>query len=363
MRIAEFLDIAQALAPRELAMEWDNSGLQVGALDWETERALLCLDVDNIALEAALETGAGLIVAHHPLIFRALKQISDPLLLRLIQHKIAVVSLHTNLDTAPGGVNHALAARLGLKVLENLSDSTGEQWQRVSVSVPESHAERLRNALTDAGAGRIGMYSACTELWPVEGTFRAGEGTDPFTDGDVDATGLSHMRELKLECMCDRARLASVLAAARAAHPYETPAIYHFPVANANPAYGLGLVCAPEKPLTLATLAERVRHTLRCPDPRVWAAGMPEDKMLERIAICGGSGASMLRDAARKADVYVSGDLGYHALLESPIPVIDAGHFYTEYPALEALAANLEARGMPCTVLPMDKHSWPRNMR
>ena len=86
------------------------------------------------------------------------------------------------------------------------------------------------------------------------------------------------------------------------------------------------------------------------------------DKPLRRIAVCGGSGGSLLKEAARKADVFISGDLSYHSLLESSIPAIDAGHFYTEYPALESLAEVLEGCGLPCNVLPAGLHDWVRNI-
>jgi dinuclear metal center YbgI/SA1388 family protein len=362
MKIAEFMQHVQQFAPLATALDWDNSGLQLGNLEWETQRAMLCLDVNQAALEAALEAGAGLIVAHHPLIFRPLKQISDPLLLALAQHKIAVLSLHTNLDVAPMGVNHALAAKLGLQVLDILSHSTGETWYRVGLGVPPDHLETLKEAVFAAGGGSIGNYGDCATFWPVEGIFRPRDDAHPSTLGEVDAGGQSHVREVQMEFMCAGARLSGVLAAIRAAHPYETPALYYFAVSSGDPAYGLGLVCETASPVTLDELGSLCKQALSCPAPRLWSAGKPRDARFSRIAICGGSGGSLLRDAARTAEVFISGDISYHSFLESSIPVIDAGHFYTEYPVLDILAGILEGYGLACDVLPMARHDFPARM-
>lgn len=109
-----------ALAPKALAAEWDNVGLLVGDGDREVRRVLVALDVTEAVAEEAGRIGAGLIVAHHPVIFHPAKSVTDRdpagrLLLRLVRSETAAVCMHTNLDAARGGVNDALAAALGLE--------------------------------------------------------------------------------------------------------------------------------------------------------------------------------------------------------------------------------------------------------
>ena len=118
------------LAPRDLAQSWDNVGLLVGDSKQEVHRVLVALDVtEEVAVEAD-KTGAELIVAHHPVLFIPAKDVTDRtltgrVLLRLAERGISSICMHTNLDAAPGGVNGALAARLGLEEVESLGDEGG----------------------------------------------------------------------------------------------------------------------------------------------------------------------------------------------------------------------------------------------
>lgn len=356
MKIKDILTHLDKIAPLSLAMDWDNCGLLIGDKEAEVTKVFITLDVTPRAVELAIALDADLIVSHHPLIFRALKKINDALLLKLIQKEIAVIALHTNLDVAPGGVNHALAAKLGLKVLDHLSPGTGERWHHVSVTVPEEYASSLRAAVFEAGAGLIGAYDSCSTLHPVKGSFYALPGSDPFLKGE----GLVEVEEQELEFMVDSGRLNAVLAAITKAHPYQTPAIYHFPVANSNPAFGLGLVCQSETPLNLNELKELCRKGLKNPAPRLWSAGRDIGFCPQRIAICGGSGGSLLQSAAAKADIFISGDFSYHQLLDAAIPVIDAGHFFTEYPVLDILAGHITHFGLPVEVMKMEDHEFYR---
>ena len=111
-----------ALAPLELQMSFDNSGFLFGRKNAGVTKALLALDVTPAVVEEAIGLGAELIVSHHPLIFSPLKSVTEEKLLRLAQHQIGVISMHTNLDIAQGGVNDVLLAALGAKVLGELDE-------------------------------------------------------------------------------------------------------------------------------------------------------------------------------------------------------------------------------------------------
>ena len=120
MKIKEVLSALERFAPLPLQESWDNAGLQVGLTETEVSGALLCLDVNEQIVDEAIRRGCNLIVSHHPLLFRGLKQISDltdvqRTVIRAIEHHICVVSMHTNMDNAKGGVNFKIAEKLGLR--------------------------------------------------------------------------------------------------------------------------------------------------------------------------------------------------------------------------------------------------------
>ncbi len=361
MLISELLTRLETKAPASLALAWDNVGLLLGDQTRNFRKVLITLDVTPNAVNAALKTGADLILAHHPLIFKPIHRINDPLLLKLAENKIAVICLHTNLDVAPDGVNHALAAKLGLQVTGQLSSEQGGKWYHLSVTVPIGHANKVAEAVFLAGGGRIGNYSSCSARHHVTGTFEAGESAKPFIPG-VLSQPRTTVSEEELEFMVDDSSLPTVLKAVKASHPYETPLVYWFPVASPNPGYGLGLVGKLSSNLSLTEIAKLVSERLRCPHPWLWTAGLDPGTRIERIAVCGGAGASLLPSAESYADLFISGDLSYHTLLESRVPVIDAGHFYTEYPVLETLERWLKGWNLDCAILPREEHEYRLRM-
>lgn len=114
-------DIVQAMnrfAPVELAESWDNVGLLVGNSNRDVSKIIVMLDLDENGLKEALDVGADMIVTHHPFIMSGLKAVTDPVILDLIENKISVCSMHTNLDCADSGVNQVLAETLGLEEIE-----------------------------------------------------------------------------------------------------------------------------------------------------------------------------------------------------------------------------------------------------
>ena len=120
MKIKEVLSALERFAPLPLQESWDNAGLQVGLTETEVSGALLCLDVNERIVDEAIAKGCNLIVSHHPLLFRGLKTISDltdvqRTVRKALKSDICVVSMHTNMDNAKGGVNFRIAQKLGLQ--------------------------------------------------------------------------------------------------------------------------------------------------------------------------------------------------------------------------------------------------------
>ena len=180
-------DIANALemfAPLPLQDDFDNSGLQIGLTDAEVAGVLLCLDVTEAIVDEAIASGCNLIISHHPIIFKPLKRITgsnyiERLIIKALANGIAIYSAHTNLDNAAEGINNRLARIIGMQNVRILLPKE-DSLLKLSVYVPVSHADAVRNALFAAGCGNIGNYDSCSYNVEGYGTFRAGEGCNPF---------------------------------------------------------------------------------------------------------------------------------------------------------------------------------------
>ena len=129
MKIKEVVGALERFAPLPLQEDYDNAGLQVGLTEAEVSGALLCLDVTETIVDEAISSGCNLIVSHHPLIFRALKRLVDAdevqkTVAKAIRNNITIVSMHTNIDNAKGGVNFKIAEKLGLEEVAFLEKKT-----------------------------------------------------------------------------------------------------------------------------------------------------------------------------------------------------------------------------------------------
>jgi dinuclear metal center YbgI/SA1388 family protein len=135
--VADILQYIETLAPRSMKMDWDNVGLLCGSHNDKVTKILVALDPFEHVCQEAAEWGAELIVTHHPIIFQALKSVTDDTsvgrgIRTLIRHDISAINAHTNLDQAPGGVNDVLAGTLGLENVQVIDacgvDEEGRQW-------------------------------------------------------------------------------------------------------------------------------------------------------------------------------------------------------------------------------------------
>jgi len=349
VRVQDLLGLLHGLYPPDLAEEWDNVGLQVGDPAAAVERLMVALDPSTAALTAASEQGAQLLVTHHPLLFKPMRRLTpdDPVgrvIWQAVRSDVAIAAAHTNLDVAADGLNSWLAARLELADAEPLQSLTG-QLLKLVVFVPVDHVETVAEALFAGGAGHVGGYDQCSFRAPGIGTFRPGPGTRPFI-------GTAGQRELvdevRLETVVPQRRLNRVLEKLVKAHPYEEVAYDLVPLANQLPGVGLGRIGRLKASQTLGGFAERVKKALDCQSVRL--VGPPE-RTVDKVAVCGGSGAGLIQEARRQgADVLITGDVKYHEARlaeELDLALLDAGHFATERLAVGELAARLgtEAAG------------------
>lgn len=332
------------LAPPELAESWDNVGLLVGDTGREVRTVLVALDASDRVLAQATEAGAELIVAHHPLLFVPVKRLVEDqgvgsLLRRLVREERALLAAHTNLDSAPRGLNHHVAELLGLRDLRPLLPSEAHPLLKLVVFVPVDAVETVRAAVCDAGAGHIGHYRDCTFGAAGIGTFRPLEGTHPYigTKGELES-----VNEVRLETVVPRPALGGVLRTLLAAHPYEEVAYDVIPLENAWPGAGLGRIGTLPQPMTAVDFRAHVAAVLRT--ERIGLIGDP-DRRVRTVALCTGAGGDYTEHARRAgADLYLTGEVKHHQALQAraqgPV-VLDAGHFGTERPAVDLLARTL----------------------
>jgi dinuclear metal center YbgI/SA1388 family protein len=343
-RAQEIIEAVEKIAPKALAEDWDNPGLQVGDPGSEVDRVLVALTPLPEVFDEAEETGANFLLFHHPLVFRSLEKVNTAfypgdLIARAIKGNLTVHAAHTNYDAAPGGVSVALAESLGLSGPSRILAPRGA-LRKLVVFVPKENADEISDALTEVGAGVIGEYTHCTFRTPGTGTFFGEENTDPYAG---EKGRLERVPELRLETVVPAHAAGRAAAAVRAAHPYEEPAFDLYPVHGHPEGCGYGRVGTLPEPLAPEEFRDQVSASLGFPARLV--ANPDPARRIERVAVLGGSGGSFLRKAtASDADAYVTGDLDYHdALLAESLGLVavDAGHAATELPSLEPLARRL----------------------
>ncbi|MDR1330843.1 MAG: Nif3-like dinuclear metal center hexameric protein [Tannerella sp.] len=331
MKIKDILTEIERLAPLPLQEGFDNAGVQVGDAEREATGALICLDVTEAVADEAVEKGCNLIVSHHPLAFKPFKSLTgrtyvERCLIKACRHDLVIYAAHTNLDNAYGGVNYRLAELTGLRQVRTLSPQKNALL-KLSVFVPEAHAEAVRSALFDAGAGHVGKYDSCSFNLTGEGTFRAGEGVRPFCG----ETGKLHReREVRIETILPAFLKNAVTRALLAVHPYEEPAFDFYPLSNTWNTTGSGIIGElPER--------ENVRHFLSRIRTLLKADGLRHSDYpgtsVRRIAVCGGSGAFLIPEAmAAGVDAFITGEAKYNDFydVEGRMLLIVAGHYETE---------------------------------
>ncbi|MDD2852405.1 MAG: Nif3-like dinuclear metal center hexameric protein [Desulfuromonadaceae bacterium] len=338
-KVADIVGIVNKFAPVVLAEPWDNSGLQVGDPSAEVFRIMVALDPTAEVITSALASSCQLLVTHHPLIFKPLTSISTAtplgaLLHTAIKNGLSILSLHTNYDIATGGLNDVLASTIGLPDSVPLKVTSSSELVKLVVFVPAAQLALVRSALFPFAAAQ-GNYCDCSFSGGGVGTFTPTAGAQPFI-GTVGK--LSEVSEERLELLVERSRLSRAVRVLRDVHPYEEPAFDLYPLFNEGEKRGLGRIGSLSAPCTLEEYAARIGTALRTPALRY--TGDPHT-MVTRVALCSGSGASLLHDAVRAgADVLVTGDVKYHDAREAEnmgLAFIDAGHFSTEIIMVEEI--------------------------
>lgn len=338
MKIQDIISFLESVASPALQESYDNAGLLTGNSHWACTGLITTLDATEEVVLEAMEKKCNLIVAHHPIIFGGLRKITgkgyvEKTIIMAIKNDIAIYAIHTNFDNVLHGVNAAIADKLGL-INRSVLQPKNDTLKKIFSFVPVEYAEKVRSAIFAAGAGHISNYSECSFNVPGDGTFKPGEGTNPFT-GKI---GERHIEdEIKMEMMYPAWLEKNIVKAMMTAHPYEEVAYDIISLDNQNQQVGSGLIGDLPEQLDenkfLLLLKERfnlsvIRHTsLMC-------------KPVKKVALCGGAGSFLIGAAIESgADFYISSDIKYHEFFDANgrLMIADIGHYESEQFTIDLL--------------------------
>ena len=331
MKIKEIISCLESYAPLSFQESYDNSGLIAGDPLQNIESALLSIDVTEEVINEAIKLGSGLIISHHPLLFRPIKKLSgdsyvERCLIKAIRNNIALYAAHTNVDAVRTGVNMKISDKLGL-INTHILIPRKEELRKLVFFVPSSHAAKVREKVFQAGAGHIGNYDQCSFNAAGDGTFRGSEDTNPF----VGVKGQFHVeKEIRIETIYPVYREHSVIKALLDAHPYEEVAYDIYPLANTYPQAGSGMIGELPEPVSETVFLKNLKKIFKAGVVR--HSGLLKKK-IRKVAVCGGSGSQFLEQAINDgADIYITADIRYHQFFDADRKIIiaDIGHYESE---------------------------------
>ncbi len=338
MNITAILSFLESLAPLVYQESYDNCGLLTGSSARECTGVMVTLDTtDAVVMEAVLRK-CNLVVTHHPIIFGGLKKISadnyvGKAVIAAIKNDIAIYAIHTNLDNVIGGVNGKMAGLLGL-INQKVMNPVPAGLKKLFVFVPDTHLEKVRDAVFRAGAGHIGNYSEAGFITEGTGSFKAGKGAHPFV-GEEDRR--HYEKESRLETIFPAFLETSIVAAMISAHPYEEVAYDILDLANRDPSLGSGLIGDLPEEMDEKAFLTLVRETFRV---SVIRHTRFRNRPIRKCALCGGAGSFLIPKAlAGGADVFLTADLKYHEFFDAgdQLLIADLGHFESEQYTIDLL--------------------------
>jgi dinuclear metal center YbgI/SA1388 family protein len=331
MKLKEIINCLQNFAPLQYQEAYDNAGLLIGNQETEITAALISLDTTEAVIDEAIKLNCNLIISHHPIIFSGLKKINgnnyvERVIIKALQNNIAIYAAHTNLDNVHSGVNAKIAQKLGLINCNILSPKTN-LLKKLITFCPAEKADEVRAALFTAGAGNIGNYSECSYNNEGFGTFRAGEGANPYV-GEMGKLNIE--TEIRIETIYPAHLESKILKALFATHPYEEVAYDLYNLTNVSNRVGAGLIGELKEEQDEMSFLHFVKQTMQAKGIRYTAL---RNKKIKKIAVCGGSGSFLLADAIKaNADIFITADYKYHQFFdaENNIVIADIGHYESE---------------------------------
>lgn len=331
MKIKEILSILEEMAPLAYAEDFDNVGLLVGDANADAKGVLVCHDALETVIDEAIEKQCNLVVCFHPILFSGIKKITgknyvERSILKAIKNDIAIYAVHTALDNHQTGVNKIFCDALGLINTKVLVPKQNFIQKLVTYTIPEN-VEQLRNALFDAGAGKIGNYEDCSFNSKGIGTYMGNENSNPEIGERFEFV---EAEEVKIEVTFEKYLQPKILRALFSNHVYEEVAYEVYSLQNSHQQIGLGMTGELPVEMNEADFLKMVKEKMDCGGIRhTQFLGKP----VKKVAVLGGSGSYAIKNAiAAGVDAYVTSDLKYHNFYEAENQILlaDIGHFESE---------------------------------
>ena len=331
MTIKDIIVLLEEMAPLAYAEDFDNVGLLVGNANNEATGVLVCHDALENVIDEAIAKNCNLVVCFHPILFSGIKKITgknyvERTVIKAIKNDIAIYAVHTALDNHKNGVNKMFCDALGLVNTKILIPKQHFIKKLVTYTVPEN-AEKLRNALFEAGAGNIGNYEDCSFNSNGTGTYKGNENSNPKVGERLEFV---QAEEVKIEVIFEKHLQSKILKALFTNHLYEEVAYEIYDLQNEHQNIGLGMVGELENEMNEVDFLNFVKIKMQC-------GGIRHSKFLnkpiKKVAVLGGSGSFAIKNAILAgADVFLTSDLKYHQFYESEnqIVIADIGHFESE---------------------------------
>lgn len=330
MIINDIISIFENYAPSALQESYDNSGLITGDKNWPITNVLITLDCTEDVVNEAIENKCNLIIAHHPIVFSGLKKLNgknyvERVIINAIKNDIAIYAVHTNLDNVSDGVNGKIAQKINLLNIKVLQPKS-QVFKKLVTFIPSSHLETVQNALFEAGAGHIGNYSECGFSQAGNGTFKPNEMAQPFV-GEANKRQVEN--EVRLEVLMPFYLQSKIINALLNSHPYEEVAYDIIATENTFWGIGSGLIGELETALAPTEFLKMLKEKMELNVIKF----TPFDKKIKKIALCGGAGQFLLKNAiSQGADAFISADFKYHEFFdaEKSLMIADIGHYESE---------------------------------
>jgi dinuclear metal center YbgI/SA1388 family protein len=360
MKIAEITSFLESLAHLSLQEAYDNAGLITGDQNWECSGVLVSLDAAVEVINEAKKRNCNLVVAHHPMIFSGLKKINgknyvEKAVIAAIKNDMAVYAIHTNLDNVLPGVNGKIASLLGLEKISVLS-AKDNTLKKLFTFVPVHAAEKVRHAIFAAGAGNIGNYSECSFNAEGTGTFKAGEGTNPFA-GKIGEQ--HHEPEIRIEIVFPSFLEKRIIQNLLAAHPYEEVAYDIIGLENCHAGIGSGIIGELKSAQKETDFLDKLKDVFGL---KVIKHTKLKGTLVKRVAVCGGAGSFLISKAlAAGADFFITSDIKYHEFFDANgrMVIADIGHYESEQFTISLLQEVLEQKFPTFAVLKTEVNTNP----
>ncbi len=324
MKLKKITNYLESIAPSSYQEGYDNSGLIVGHPEMKITGAIICLDSTEAVIDEAISKNCNLVIAHHPIVFKGIKKFNgysyvERVIIKAIKNDIAIYAIHTNLDNVYyKGVNTKIAQMLGLKKTKILAPKSG--LLKLFAFVPTNKSEQIRKELFKASAGKIGVNQNMSYA-------SLGVGTKDEHGGGM----------VKLEVIFDPIYKSQILVVLNE-NLNQSEIVYDIiKLENSNDHVGSGMI--GELPRAIDTLAflSKLKTTMKAGCVKYTE---PTTDKIKRVAVCGGSGGFLLRNAiAAGADVFITADYKYHEFFDADgrIMIADIGHYESEQFTIDLL--------------------------